>query len=197
MNFFSTNLKFIPRSVIFSKRCYSFNPKLLLDNSTIKNEQITTTIIPSQEQSTRDINMKVGVDGESHLKELRQQKKERPISPHLTIFRMPLTAGGSLSHRATGIILAFGFTGVTLTFALSSTPAFYWVAWLQQYHPFIHGVVKYGATFCVVSHIISGFRHLVWDHGIGVETVENVKFNIKLHLAIASVLTALTAFIHL
>jgi len=200
MNFFSTNLNLLPRSVLFasSKRFYTFNPQVLLDNKTIKNEQNTTTIVIRQDffETNRDFSMKVGIDAENELKEIRKHKKERPISPHLTIYRMPWTAIASITHRTTGIILAIGFTAITFTFAVSPVPALYWIAWLQQY-PIMFNLIKYGATFSLISHTISGIRHMVWDRGMGVETVQNVEFNCKLHIAVAAVLTALTYFISL
>ncbi|MCA3267808.1 MAG: succinate dehydrogenase, cytochrome b556 subunit, partial [Azospirillum sp.] len=36
------------------------------------------------------------------------QGRERPLSPHLQVYRLPLTAWLSITHRATGVALAVG-----------------------------------------------------------------------------------------
>jgi hypothetical protein len=37
-----------------------------------------------------------------------QIKKGRPVSPHITIYKFPITAISSISNRATGIVLSIG-----------------------------------------------------------------------------------------
>jgi succinate dehydrogenase / fumarate reductase, cytochrome b subunit len=92
---------------------------------------------------------------------------ERPLSPHLQIYRPQLTSVLSITHRMTGIGLATG--GLFLTWwllaAATSTPAFaaaqsFWGSWIGV-------LLLFGWTFSLFFHLGNGIRHLVWDTGAG------------------------------
>lgn len=107
----------------------------------------------------------VGMDDRSHpvLEGGADMAAKRPLSPHLGIYRLPLTAILSISHRFTGILLALGMLVLVICLMagaagagpygrvqafLNSWPgqAFIW-AWL----------------FSLFFHLCHGVRHLVWD----------------------------------
>jgi succinate dehydrogenase / fumarate reductase cytochrome b subunit len=87
----------------------------------------------------------------------------RPLSPHLQVYRLPMTALMSISHRITGVILAGGCLLVVLFFigaalgkeeydyimGLAATPAgmYFMMAW----------------SFVLYYHLCNGVRHLIWD----------------------------------
>jgi succinate dehydrogenase / fumarate reductase cytochrome b subunit len=94
--------------------------------------------------------------------------RARPLSPHLTIYRWPVTMMTSITHRITGsalsvgaVILAWwlvcvsnGIDGGYNTFMeLSSTP--------------IGELILFGITWALCYHFFSGLRHLAWDLGYG------------------------------
>lgn len=54
-----------------------------------------------QVKSTQEINYKVG---ESH--DVKNNRLNRPMSPHLTIYQLQLTTMLSLTHRGTGVALS-------------------------------------------------------------------------------------------
>jgi len=94
---------------------------------------------------------------------------ERPLSPHLQVYRLPLTAILSIVHRLTGLLIALG--AVLLIFVLFSVaagPHAYATAhavvgsWLGR-------IVLIGFTLGLYVHLCNGVRHLIWDMGYGFE----------------------------
>jgi len=93
--------------------------------------------------------------------------KNRPISPHLQIYRPQITSTLSILHRLTGIGLAFG--SLMLTWWLISAaagPESFDIA--QDY---IGGTIGrtllLAFTAAVFYHLCNGIRHLFWDVGMG------------------------------
>jgi succinate dehydrogenase / fumarate reductase cytochrome b subunit len=89
----------------------------------------------------------------------------RPLSPHLQIYRPQLTSVLSITHRFTGIILSAGLIAVVLwVIALASGP--------EQYDRFL-AVASHPAgliamvvwTLALFYHLLNGIRHLLWDAG--------------------------------
>jgi succinate dehydrogenase / fumarate reductase cytochrome b subunit len=93
----------------------------------------------------------------------------RPLSPHLQIYRWQWTMMLSITHRATGIALAVGaFLLVCWLLAVASGPdAFAAVhgfvgSWLGR-------LLLFGWTWALLYHLFNGVRHLFWDAGMGFE----------------------------
>ena len=92
---------------------------------------------------------------------------DRPLSPHLQIYRWYFTMALSITHRITGIGLALGLVLFTWwLLALASGPnAFATVqavvdSWFGVLVLFIYTVVLF-------YHMGNGIRHLIWDFGYG------------------------------
>jgi succinate dehydrogenase / fumarate reductase cytochrome b subunit len=114
-----------------------------------------------------------------------------PLSPHLQIYRLPLTAVLSIVHRATGVVLALGSLLLVwvLASAASGPPAY---AFAYQHMASWYGqVFLFGLTFSLYLHFCNGIRHLFWDVGMGFE-LETVDLTAKLAIAMAIVLTIAT-----
>lgn len=93
----------------------------------------------------------------------------RPLSPHLQVYRPQLTSVLSITHRATGILLALGlFPLVWWLAALAAGPEAFAGAreflgsWLGR-------LVLLGFSFALFYHLCNGIRHLFWDAGLGFE----------------------------
>lgn len=93
----------------------------------------------------------------------------RPLSPHLQIYRLPLLALTSITHRITGVALSAGLILLSCWLAaLAKGPEAYAT---------IHGlilslpgrVVLFGFSAALFFHLANGLRHLVWDTGRGLE----------------------------
>lgn len=94
----------------------------------------------------------------------------RPLSPHLQIYRWPLSMMLSIGHRATGIALSVGAVLLTwwLVAAASSEGAFAAVQWFLG--SWLGIICLLGWSASLVFHLFSGLRHLAWDAGYGFES---------------------------
>jgi succinate dehydrogenase / fumarate reductase cytochrome b subunit len=96
---------------------------------------------------------------------MAQQTRDRPLSPHLTIYRPQINMVMSIVHRITGGALYFGtlLLAAWLVAAAIGEQAFAFVNGLFA-HP-IGMLVLLGYTWAVVHHMLGGMRHLTWDTG--------------------------------
>lgn len=98
--------------------------------------------------------------------------RDRPLSPHLGVYRFMYTMALSIAHRITGVILSVGFVLFTwwLMSAASGAEA-YGSAMGFLSHGFIQLLLA-GWLLAFVYHLCNGIRHLTWDAGIGLEKHE-------------------------
>ncbi|MEM6499518.1 MAG: succinate dehydrogenase, cytochrome b556 subunit [Pseudomonadota bacterium] len=91
----------------------------------------------------------------------------RPLSPHLQVYRWQWTMAYSILHRATGIALSVGTVIlVWWLIALATGPEAFDFA--QSILGSIIGqLALLGWTFSMFYHLGNGVRHLVWDSGYG------------------------------
>jgi len=92
---------------------------------------------------------------------------ERPLSPHLTIYRWQVTMLASITHRATGMALSLG----TLVLAwwlvsISNGPEGY-DSFAEAAGTPIGLLLLFGFTWSLSFHMLNGIRHLAWDLGYG------------------------------
>ena len=114
-----------------------------------------------------------------------KNKASRPMSPHLAVYKMQLTSGLSIMHRATGLLLFFGLLLML-----------WWIIYCIHYYGysganpfcissfrdeirdscmfsfFSNGIGKALIilwSYCLFYHLLAGIRHLFWDAGIGLE----------------------------
>ena len=112
----------------------------------------------------------------------------RPISPHLQVYRPQLTSVLSILHRITGVALAVGtILLVYWLIAAASGPEAFASAealigsWLGR-------ILLFGWTFALYFHLSNGIRHLFWDAGFGFE-LKTVYASGWTVVALAAVLT--------
>lgn len=93
----------------------------------------------------------------------------RPLSPHLQVYRLIPTMVMSIVHRITGCALYFGTLLVAwwLIAAATSERQFDIVSWV--YGSWFGLLVLLGYTWALIHHMIGGIRHLIWDTGRGLE----------------------------
>ena len=98
--------------------------------------------------------------------------KDRPLSPHLQIYRPTLTMMMSIVHRITGAALYFGTLLLVwwLTAAAAGPNAYASVQWVME--TVIGRLVLFGYTWALIQHMLGGIRHLIWDTGYGLGPVE-------------------------
>lgn len=121
-------------------------------------------------------------------------QKERPLSPHLMIYKPQLTSMLSILHRATGVFL---FIGTPLLiywlWSISEGPAVYQNLQSMLAHP-IAQLILLGWVFALFYHLCNGIRHLFWDVGRGYE-LDSLYASGKFVVIAALLMTATTAFV--
>src|SRR3954454_21204167 len=91
----------------------------------------------------------------------------RPLSPHLQVYRWPVTMLMSILHRVTGMALYAG-TVLLAAWLLSAASGPAWFAralWLICTP--IGLLILFGYTLALMHHMLGGIRHFVWDLGYG------------------------------
>ena len=94
-------------------------------------------------------------------------ERQRPLSPHLQIYRPMLTMMMSIVHRITGAAL---YAGTLLLawylIALASGPsAFATASWFLR--SFVGQLILLGFSWALFHHFLGGLRHMIWDTGYG------------------------------
>ena len=115
--------------------------------------------------------------------------RQRPLSPHLQVYRPQMTPVMSIMHRAAGIVLTTGtlvMTAWLVSLAMGAESYGMVAAFLA--HP-LGQFVLFGYSVALIYHALNGIRHLGWDIGIGL-TIPEVYRNGQLVLILTAVLTA-------
>src|SRR5215469_10263392 len=94
---------------------------------------------------------------------------ERPLSPHLQIYKPQLTSMLSIAHRGAGVALALGtpFLVWWLIAAASAGDAF--TAAQSFFGSWLGLLLLFGWSFAFFYHLANGIRHLMWDTGYGLD----------------------------
>merc|ERR1712126_629700 len=99
----------------------------------------------------------------------KNDRLKRPMSPHLTIYKMQMTSILSITHRFTGLAQS----GIMYGYALAA------VATTQNHAAILAQVqglglgaapivaAKFAIAWPVMFHLFNGCRHLSWDMGYG------------------------------
>ena len=98
--------------------------------------------------------------------------RQRPLSPHLDVYRFAYTMATSILHRITGVVLSAGLLVLVwwLLAAAGDAEGYAGVAaWLGS--GFLQLLLA-GWLVAFVYHLCNGIRHLVWDLGYGLEKAE-------------------------
>ena len=97
------------------------------------------------------------------------QRIDRPLSPHLQIYRPLFTMVMSIVHRITGVGLYFG-TAILVWWLLAAatSPGAFDTFRAVAGSP-IGLLVLFGYTWALLHHALGGVRHFIWDfiHGFG------------------------------
>ena len=93
----------------------------------------------------------------------------RPLSPHLTIYRPQYTSMLSILHRATGVGLTLGAICVVWFLIAAATGEEYYNTINGLMTSWFGNLVWLGLTWALCYHFCNGIRHLFWDMGYGFE----------------------------
>lgn len=94
---------------------------------------------------------------------------ERPLSPHLQIYRWGTTNTLSILHRATGVFLSLGLLALAWWLIAIATGPEAYAGVMAVFGSVWFKLPLAGWVFCFFYHLGNGVRHLVWDAGYGFE----------------------------
>lgn len=118
----------------------------------------------------------------------------RPLSPHLTIYRPQITSMLSILHRVTGSAMLLGALMVVWWLLAAATD--------DEYYDLINGLMTswiahliwLGMLWSLAYHFCNGIRHLIWDAGYGFD-LGNVELSGKIAVGASAGLTMLVLLI--
>jgi succinate dehydrogenase / fumarate reductase cytochrome b subunit len=118
---------------------------------------------------------------------------QRPLSPHIQVYKPQLTSVLSITHRATGLALAVGtlllvwwlFAVATGADAFAAAQSF-WYSWIGR-------LLLLGWSWSLFFHLCNGIRHLCWDAGWGFEL--KTTYRSGWTVVVASIVLTLIAWI--
>jgi succinate dehydrogenase / fumarate reductase cytochrome b subunit len=119
----------------------------------------------------------------------------RPLSPHLQIYRPQITSVLSIVHRMTGVGLTLGAVLVVWWLLAAATGPEYFAIVDGLLTSWIGLLVLLGSTWALAYHLLNGIRHLVWDMGYGyeLETVDRSGIAVLIGSGVLTVLLWLVA----
>ncbi|MEF3075592.1 succinate dehydrogenase, cytochrome b556 subunit [Methylobacter sp. Wu1] len=123
-----------------------------------------------------------------------QQKKIRPLSPHLQVYKLPLNAVASIVHRITGVVLSIGlllFVGSLLTISVGEDA---YITLQNLMNHALGTVILWLFIYALFFHLCHGIRHLIWDAGYSFER-EQMDRNVYIELIASFILTVACFFL--
>jgi succinate dehydrogenase / fumarate reductase, cytochrome b subunit len=99
--------------------------------------------------------------------------RERPLSPHMTVYKMTrYTLATSIFNRITGLILSVGLIVLVYWLMAVASGRSYAIAY-RVLSSGIFKLVYAGLLVAFCYHLVAGIRHLVWDTGRGLERAQS------------------------
>ncbi|MFZ9709554.1 MAG: succinate dehydrogenase, cytochrome b556 subunit [Steroidobacteraceae bacterium] len=97
---------------------------------------------------------------------------QRPLSPHLQIYRFGYTMATSIAHRASGIVLSLGLLLLVAWLMAAAAGAEAYALTVRWLGMGIAQLALFGWLLAFCYHLCNGLRHLNWDLGRGLEKPE-------------------------
>lgn len=97
------------------------------------------------------------------------QYAQRPLSPHLTIYRPLVGAFTSILHRALNVALFAGTAFLALWLVAVAVGGDFYTGYTGFLGSFLGQIMLFGWTFCALFYAAQGIRHFAWDLGYGFE----------------------------
>lgn len=116
--------------------------------------------------------------------------RTRPLSPHLTIYRWPLTMILSILHRATGVSLSVGLIIFSIWLFAIAFGEQYFTFFVYISSNWIGRFLLVVWTFAFFLHFCNGLRHLYWDTGRGFDR-ERVEMSARIVVFSSLLLTSI------
>lgn len=115
----------------------------------------------------------------------------RPTSPHLQVYRLPLTGIISITHRMTGVMLSAGLVLFVYVISALANGGMAYDTMQMLMNLWLSKLVVWGFVYALFFHMCHGIRHLIWDSGSSFE-LETLNRYAMIELAASLVLTLMT-----
>ena len=116
--------------------------------------------------------------------------ENRPLSPHIQIYKWHISSLVSISHRITGIINFFAITLICLWFAFMLLGETNYQIINNFLETFLGKFILISITWSFSFQMLSEIRHLIMDYGYGFE-LQKTKFTGLLVIFGSIILTVL------
>ncbi|MCK4938672.1 MAG: succinate dehydrogenase, cytochrome b556 subunit [Rhodospirillaceae bacterium] len=100
------------------------------------------------------------------------QDDNKPLSPHLQIYRPQVTSVLSITHRLTGMVLVLAAMLLTYWLAAAAYGPEAFARAQVVLESWLGRLVLFGFTWSLFYHLLNGLRHLGWDMGWGFNLVK-------------------------
>ncbi|NBB97109.1 MAG: succinate dehydrogenase, cytochrome b556 subunit [Alphaproteobacteria bacterium] len=117
----------------------------------------------------------------------------RPLSPHLQVYRLPLGAITSILNRITGVGMTLASILIVWWFAAGAFGADYFAFVDGLLTSILGHLVLIGSLAALWYHMLNSIRHLIWDTGrmMQVETVEKTSYIVFAGTVVMTLVTIL------
>ncbi len=101
------------------------------------------------------------------------KNSNRPLSPHLQVYKPQLTSVLSISHRIAGVILSGVSIIIPAGLYFFSFGENIFTEFLNFFNHYFFKFILIFLIFILSYHLFNGVRHLLWDLGVGLEIKES------------------------
>lgn len=118
---------------------------------------------------------------------------DRPLSPHISIYRPQWTSMTSILTRITGNALILASVLIVWWLLAASYGADYFATADAVLTSWFGDLVMFGSLWAVWYHFLAGLRHLYWDtgHGFELELAQKLAYGVVIGSVVLTILTAL------
>lgn len=119
---------------------------------------------------------------------------DRPLSPHLQIYKLPITGIISITHRITGVFLTVGLISFVLILIQIKSGMLSYLNMQTLLHTALMEVILSGFVYALMFHLCHGIRHLIWDIGNSFSRDTLIRYAL-IEIFVAFFLTVLTLMV--
>ena len=94
---------------------------------------------------------------------------QRPLSPHLQVYKPQLTSTLAIAHRITGVVLSIAAFGLTWGLVALAAGGETYATFVECAGSLLGRIVLFAVTLTLMYHLCNGIRHLFWDAGKGLD----------------------------
>ncbi len=125
------------------------------------------------------------------MSDAKASANERPLSPHLQVYKPQLTSMTSVLHRATGVALTVGLVMFSWWLVAAAIGPEAYDVFMNFAGSTLGKLLLFGWTLAFYYHLANGVRHLIWDTGL-LFKIENAYRAGYVVLLLTALLTGMT-----